>query len=490
MNEGFANYSEYLWFEHKDGIGRADHHRINELNGYLGSLEGGSVHPLIWFDNPDSEAMFDAHSYNKGGLVLHMLRNYVGDEAFFAALNKYLVDNAYTAVEAHDLRLAFEEVTGQDLNWFFNQWYFSAGHPKLIINREYDDEAKTISVIIEQTQDPEISPAIFQLPINIDIYAAAGQVERQQVIMTERKQTFTFAADQQPKLVNVDPNKILLAEREDNKTEAAHLFQYYNAPGLLDRFEAIQTMEVSEMPEAKKVLKAALKDEFWFIRNRAIGMVKPDEEALEQMALLAQNDSHSKVREGALSYLIAAEAPQLATVIPTILEKEQVYSVVATALFALNDIDPVAAAKKAEALEKTTTNASILAAVGGIYALQGNAAKLPFFEENWNTIDGPSVMDFFGGYAYLLQSSGTDVAPSLTKLHGVGIDGAQSLWRRYAATKTLADLKQFFTQMTGQMEDATVKADLQKNIDAIIGYMKDIKEKETDQQLKSLYGNF
>jgi len=277
MNEGFANYSEYLWFEHKYGKDRADHHRINELNGYLGSVATGGEHPLIWFAVSDSEEMFDAHSYNKGGLVLHMLRNYVGDEAFFASLNKFLVDNAYTAVEAHDLRLSFEEVTGQDLNWFFNQWYFEAGHPQLTIDYGYDAVTKMTSVTIEQTQDPERFPAIFQLPIGIDIYETAGKPTRQQVMMTQRKQTFTFPVNQEPALINVDGDKVLLAERTDNKDEAAYIFQYYNAPNLMDRFEAVQFLQESNSVEAKKVKRAALKDDFWFIRNLSIGLLEPED---------------------------------------------------------------------------------------------------------------------------------------------------------------------------------------------------------------------
>ena len=60
-----------------------------------------------------------------------MLRNYVGDSAFFKSLNLYLTTNKFKSAEAHNLRLAFEEVTGKDLNWYWNQWYYGSGHPKL-----------------------------------------------------------------------------------------------------------------------------------------------------------------------------------------------------------------------------------------------------------------------------------------------------------------------------------------------------------------------
>jgi aminopeptidase N len=71
-----------------------------------------------------------------------MLRNYVGDSAFYKSINLYLTANKYKAAEAHHLRLAFEEVTGRDLNWFFNQWFFGAGHPKLDVAYSYDNAKK------------------------------------------------------------------------------------------------------------------------------------------------------------------------------------------------------------------------------------------------------------------------------------------------------------------------------------------------------------
>jgi aminopeptidase N len=118
MNESFADYSEYLWFEHKFGKDAADEHAYNSLNSYFEMAEFQGDRHLVRFHYHDKENMFDQVSYQKGGRILHMLRNYVGDEAFFKALNLYLKQNAFKATEAHQLRLAMEEVTGEDMNWF------------------------------------------------------------------------------------------------------------------------------------------------------------------------------------------------------------------------------------------------------------------------------------------------------------------------------------------------------------------------------------
>ena len=136
VNESFANYSEYLWDEYKYGKDFADEHNFEDMQGYLQS--NSEKKDLVRFHYSNKEDVFDAVSYNKGGRILHMLRNYVGDDAFFKSLNNYLTANKFKAGEAGQLRLAFEEVTGKDMNWFWNQWYYGSGHPKLQIDYNYN----------------------------------------------------------------------------------------------------------------------------------------------------------------------------------------------------------------------------------------------------------------------------------------------------------------------------------------------------------------
>src|SRR6202007_2184764 len=102
--------------------------------------------------------MFDAFSYNKGGQVLHMLRKAVGDDAFFASLKLYLETNKFKTAEMHNLRLAFEEVTGKDMNWFFNEWWYAKGHPILTVTKSYDASAKKLKMIVKQEQDFKTTP--------------------------------------------------------------------------------------------------------------------------------------------------------------------------------------------------------------------------------------------------------------------------------------------------------------------------------------------
>src|ERR1019366_6577705 len=158
----------------------------------------------------------------------HMLRKYVGDDAFFASLKLYLETNKFSSVEIHNLRLAFEQTTGEDLNWFFNQWFLSSGHPELIINSNYDSVNKKQTVQIKQIQNLTKTP-LFKLPIAIDIYANGKNV-RHKITITKADETFEFDAATKPDLVNVDADKMLLCTKNEQKSIAEWAFQYKNAP--------------------------------------------------------------------------------------------------------------------------------------------------------------------------------------------------------------------------------------------------------------------
>ncbi|MFM2358732.1 MAG: hypothetical protein RLY16_725, partial [Bacteroidota bacterium] len=212
VNESFANYSEYLWLEYKEGKDAAYEHQYSDMMGYLQG--GNEKKDLVRFYYADKEDMFDGVSYNKGGRILNMLRNYVGDDAFFKSLQNYLTTNKFKAGEAGLLRLAFEETTGKDLNWFWNQWYYGSGHPKFKINYDYNDTTGTAKVIIEQTQK---SDKVFNIPVAIDIYNGKDKV-RHQVWTANKVDTFSFHYTQRPDLINVDGDKLLLCEKTDNKT--------------------------------------------------------------------------------------------------------------------------------------------------------------------------------------------------------------------------------------------------------------------------------
>lgn len=279
VNESFANYSEYLWLEHKYGKDKAEEHKQEEKDGYMyGKVDFDK--DLVRFHYKDREDMFDAVTYNKGGLILHMLRKYLGDDAFFTGLNKYLKNNEYKATEAHHLRLALEDVSGKDLNWFFNQWYYGNGHPKLKATYSLDESKKLIKIEILQTQEPK-----FQFPLDIDVYENGKSTKHQVWAKAIENNSFEIPYKSIPQLVNINPDDILLCEIIEDKTTDQYIFQYKNTPEYHSKIEAINKLadvQISNKKALETLLEAITTDKYEGIRKLAISKLDETNPTVKQ----------------------------------------------------------------------------------------------------------------------------------------------------------------------------------------------------------------
>ncbi|MCU0375631.1 MAG: M1 family metallopeptidase, partial [Chitinophagaceae bacterium] len=232
VNESFADYSEYLWTEYKHGRDAADEYHLNAMLGYLNNPGDHNKH-LARFFYRDKEDMFDQVSYQKGGRVLHMLRYQLGDSAFFKGLNLYLTQNRFKAAEAHQVRLALEEVTGKDLNPFFNQWVFNSGHPDVKIG--YGNANGKVYVAIEQTQKDRV----FELPLTIAQYAAGGNAVLHKVVLNKKIDTFYFPNAGGAIYLEADADRVMLWKKTETKTAEAWAAQYERMGSYISRREAL-----------------------------------------------------------------------------------------------------------------------------------------------------------------------------------------------------------------------------------------------------------
>lgn len=490
MNEGFANYSEYLWLEHKHGKDEADFHLIDQWNGYFGEARG-NVHPLIYYGYNDKEDMFDSHSYNKGGSVLHMLRNYVGDAAFWAALNKYLTDHAYNSVEVHDLRLAFEAVTGQDLNWFFNQWYLNQGHPVLDITYGYDEATGKASVTVEQTQDPERMLSVFVLPAAVEIFTEEGQPPiREMVRVNQREQTFRFDVPREPKLISFDADHVLLAVKNENKSKEQLLFQYYHSSSVIGRLESFQGLQNESGPEVEAMMEAALQDNFWLIRGVALANTDATEpEVLETIRRMAAADPHSRIRADALATLMEAGDSSSVDIAINAIETDSAYNVISAGLDLLLEFDRPTALRYAQKLEDTESS-SILGTISFLYAESGDREYLSFFQKKMDFVDSYDAISFFTSYGELVgQFSPEEAMAAIVPLEKITLDLSQSPWRRLAAMKALNDLRNSYRSRANELETTEAKEELEKIVDHITKIMEKVKGMETDNNLKNMYNS-
>ena len=446
LNESFATYGEFLWREYKYGDDKAAEGLQNDLNAYLNEVSKGNFKDMVRFNYNDREDMFDRHTYQKGGRILHMLRNYIGDDAFFASLKLYLETNKYTDVEMHQLRLACEKVTGEDLNWFFNQWFYAKGHPELNINYIYNDSLKTQSITVEQMQNLEIAP-IYYLPVNIDIYVD-GKVETHQVIIDKITNAFTFNVSGKPDLVNFDSDKMLLCEKVDNHTtieEWAYL--YNNAPRYLDRYEAIMKLANSTETIAVTTMTKALTDNYSYIRRVALRGIKKaakaNPEAIKEILLqLAKTDSDSKVRGDALTAL-STYFKSNETVKEVLINgaSETSYYVISSALEGLSIVSYEDAMKFAKTFE-TEKNKDIKTAISSIYAEHGQIEQNSFFLKAITETKGYGKYNIVTNYTkYLKKQNITTIKNALPTLNDIA-KNETTWWIRLTGINAFAAIEE------------------------------------------------
>jgi aminopeptidase N len=378
VNESFANYSEYLWLEHKYGSDFADAHRNDDINGYF-SPEN-ELKDLVRFYYNSREDMFDGVSYNKGGAILHMLRNFIGDDAFREGLKVYLNDNKFGTGEAHQLRLAFEKVTGKDLNWFFNQWYFNNGHPKLDIKYVYSEDANLVTVQINQTQEN-----MFEFPFVIDVYENS-KPKRYHVWVDEKEKSFSFKYTNKPKLVNAGANRTLLAEITDNKTIENYVYLYLYGSKYEDRREAVENLANSQTEKiAFETITKALNDKYHGLRILAIDKIdiaNPNaNQAIKIIEKLAINDKKTLVQASAISKLDLLENKKYISLYNKALQSKS-SSVKVSALQALYKADKNSALAFAGSITDEKEKESLKEALIPVYIMDKTEPEIAFVADN------------------------------------------------------------------------------------------------------------
>jgi aminopeptidase N len=404
LNESFADYSETLWNEYKYGKDAGDATNFSGIESYLQQPESATK-DLVRFHYKDKEDVFDQVSYPKGGRILHMLRNYVGDSAFFKSLNLYLTTNKFKSAEAQNLRLAFEEVTGQDLNWYWNQWYYGSGHPVLNIDYVYDDAAKKVQVIVNQTQE---TGKVFRIPLAIDLYNGAVK-ERHKVWIEDKTDTFTFAYNNHPDLVNVDGDKVLLCEKKDNKTLDNYIFQYKYAAQYVDRREAIEfCAKHQDDPKAVEMLKIAAKDKFYRLRNFTLAKLDLKRDAIRTafepvIADLAAHDPSRVVKAEAINLLGNFDNPAYKSLFAQA-TSDSSYSVAGNALQALSAIDSAGAYAIARKLLTEPAKGALSSSIATVMIRSGDESNFDAISDHFDKLPmSGEKFQFVAPYANLLS---------------------------------------------------------------------------------------
>jgi aminopeptidase N len=269
LNEGFATYMEHVWKEHSEGRDAYLYSLEQHLELYLAEHDGRYGRPIVenvWAAPID---VFDRHLYQKGGLVLHALREHLGSSGFWRGVALYLARHRGQSVETRDLMRALEEATGRSLEEFFHEWVERAGHPALEVRVEYDDGRLKLAVTQAQAH-ATTEEGVFHLSLPVVVVAPGGNSERHVLPLRRRDETFSLAAVERPAMVLVDPDMTAPGTLSVRLPPPMLEEQLRSAPTPRSRWRAARALGERTEPRATRALAAALRrDAFWAVRAEA-----------------------------------------------------------------------------------------------------------------------------------------------------------------------------------------------------------------------------
>ena len=346
LNEGFAEFMPGQYWSAKLGRHAEEDYYLDEYRQYR-QIDARRRMPLA---APGSNNI-----YPKGALVLRMLREYLGPERFWVALHLYLTRHALGNATSDDLRQAVLDATGENLDGFWSEWIYGAGHPAFTVTAAYDTAARTLALSVKQTQRDSALPtgdstapryrtaAVFHMPLSIRVGTPGGDVVRR-VQLTSREQAVSFSALAGPPTMVVfdDGNTVLkeltfdqptswlatqlerdadlwnrewviaeLAKRPADATALAALARAATvADYFLTRAQAVEALARFPAAGAAAPLAAALRDTAAQVRRMAITTLGRlgGARAAELARTTWRTDPSYEVRAAALTALVAADS--------------------------------------------------------------------------------------------------------------------------------------------------------------------------------------
>jgi len=343
LNEGFATFMESVWTEEHFGKEVADYERWKVMREWF-QMRNLYAKPIVRHDFDDSSE-FDGNVYAKGALVLHMLRQQLGEDAFYAGLKHYLEVNRGKNVVTADLTKAIEEATHTNVDQFFSQWVYEAGAPNFEISYTYDEGRKQVALIVNQTQKREGRVGLFRIPVEVEI-TNATRAKLFPIVVSKESEVFTLPSASAPRMVLFDKGNQVLKSVEFKKDKKEWLYQLKNASEVADRADAaIALGKMNKDDEAAVALGDALRnDKSWgvktaaaealgelgspaaakqilealpgikesWVRSRAVqslGSFKDNTEVTAKLAAIAKGDSSYRARAAALQAIGKMQTP-------------------------------------------------------------------------------------------------------------------------------------------------------------------------------------
>lgn len=308
LNEGFATYFDALFHEHHKGTDEFRYSMHQNARGYF--REDGEHYRRAIVTNVYKEPidLFDHHLYEKGSLVLHMLRYLLGDADFWSSMTQYVMANRYQVVETVDLERAIETATGRNLQAFFQQWVYKGGHPEYQVEFAWDEATHMATVTVRQQQhtgtEHGVETPLFDMPVPLLFTLPEGE-QRLPLRIHEQLHTFHIALPAKPRWLSFDPGNWILKRLQLKMPKDMLIAQLQDDPDVMGRIYAAEALgEIGSLEAVTSLRQALERDAFWGVQAeiaRVLGTIHTPA-ALE--ALLAHTGlSHLKARRAVATAL-------------------------------------------------------------------------------------------------------------------------------------------------------------------------------------------
>ena len=425
LNESFADYGAYLWIEKWKGKDDAEIYRKDELNSYLNEFTYHKVEPIVQYYYDSPKELFDRHRYNKGGLVLNMLRQVVGEDAFFASLHRYLQTNAFQSVEVAQLQKAFEDVVGKDLSWFFNQWFYQPGHPIVQITHDFDSVRNKMSIHFLQTQNthPNVQIPIHKMVVPVDMIYS-DTIVRQIIQVTNKRQTFEFVVKSKPLTVLVDPGKIQLWQATYDYSPEELMVIYKRSKDILDQLFVLDELVKKELfGKMEDQLTASWTTRSWYLKKRLAEIISegnfPNNAQYTSQIKGFLSSPESYERAFFLQILQKLHAPDLLTITQNLIEKDSSNLVKSVCLGIFLDSNKQQAYTNALPLMERN-NISIQTVIARILGENSYSKDLPFFERTLLSMTHTHIQPIFESFEkYLLAVDDETFAQGMSVIQNI-----------------------------------------------------------------------
>jgi aminopeptidase N len=375
LNESFATFFATVWAEHDLGPEEAAWGRRGQAESYFAEDAGRYRRPIVTYRYKDSANMFDSHSYPKGARVLHMLRNVMGEDAFWKMIQHYTARHTYDVVETADLRNAVEETSGLGLNWFFDEWLDHGGHPEYSVDSSWNESEKSLTLVVRQTQKVDDLTPLFKMPVDVEFVGANGSTVRR-ITVARAEETFQFPLEERPRRVLFDPEDWILKKLTINKPREEWLDQLANDSHVMMRVQAVEALkgEVGNSTVTEALVRSARGDAFWAVRQEATKALagRPGDLVLPVLLELVRSDPKSDVRRAAAQQLGDQKGDEVVRVLREAIRTDESYYVASDALRSLAKVAKDAARDDLiAALDRPSHSDVILAAAADELAKLG-----------------------------------------------------------------------------------------------------------------------